>query len=192
MKRKIIDQWQFSPFTKQVDIREARAEVKIVHIRELEFGETRIARCYDQLKDGRSELLNVTHIKGYWCYCLWPSQTWISGVLSSTVNVVRSSRTPIHASNGNHCNWFFSCESIQEKDDHHEDCDDKDVQISRHLEKLGLIHPQNESCWLNSDSASATPFWWKWAQDQDQDQDDHNDDICHSAMMIYAHDSAQV
>ena len=51
----------------------------------------------------------------------------------------------------------------------------KDVQISRHLEKLGLIHPQNESCWLNSDSASATPFWWK--QYQDQDQDDHNDEI---------------
>ena len=107
IKRKIIDQWQFSPFTKQVDIREARAEVKIVHIRELEFGETRIARCYDQLKDGRSELLNVTHIKGYWCYCLWPSQTWISGVLSSIVNVVRSSRTPIQVSDDNHCNWFF-------------------------------------------------------------------------------------
>ena len=63
IKSKIIDQWQFSPFTKQVDIREARAEVEIVHIRELEFGETRIARCYDQLKDGRSELLNVTHIQ---------------------------------------------------------------------------------------------------------------------------------
>ena len=27
-----------------------------------------------------------------------------------------------------------------------------------HLEKLGWIHPQKESCWLKSDSASATPF----------------------------------
>ena len=27
-----------------------------------------------------------------------------------------------------------------------------------HLEKLGWIHPQKESCWLKSDSASANPF----------------------------------